>query len=111
MFATLVPFALVPVYGLIAALAPLFGVGYGAYLSGSWAMASDVLPSKEDSAKDMGIWQMSVATPQVLAGAVGAAIDFANRQQAGSGYTLAFLFASGVFLAGCLLVTRVRGSS
>ncbi len=111
MFVVLVPFAFLPVYAAIVPLAAIFGLGYGAYLSASWALASDVLPSKEDTAKDMGIWQMSVATPQVLTGLAGLIVDWGNRQQAGLGYTFAFLLAAFAFLAGSLIVTRVRGSS
>jgi MFS family permease len=112
MFAALVPFSLVPNYTAMVSLAVVFGFGYGAYLSASWALAADVLPSKEDSAKDMGIWQASIATPQILTGAVGFLVDIGNRSVGGgAGYTLAFLISAGAFLAGCLLVARVRGSS
>ncbi|MBC8102472.1 MAG: MFS transporter, partial [Cytophagales bacterium] len=111
MFATLVPFALVPNYTVIIALALLFGIGYGAYLSASWALATDVLPSKEDAAKDMGIWQASVATPQILTGAVGFLVDAGNKVGTGMGYTFAFLLSAVMFLMGCLLVTKVKGST
>ncbi len=113
MFGALVPFAFVRDYGVILLLALVFGFGYGAYLSASWALASDILPNKEDSAKDMGIWQMSVATPQILTGAAGALVDWGNRVQPGNGfgYTLAFLLSAFAFLAGSLLVRRVKGST
>ena len=112
MFVTLVPFALVPNYGMILLLAPFFGLGYGAYLSATWAIAADVLPSKEDVAKDMGIWQMSVAAPQVVAGfLVSLVIFYGNRQQPGLGYSFAFLCAAVAFLAGSLLIKRVKGST
>jgi MFS family permease len=112
MGATLVPFALVPHYGLIVLLSPVFGLGYGTYLSATWALTSDVLPSKEDTGRDMGIWQMSVAAPQVVAGlVVGAVIYAANRVSPGLGYSIAFMFSSLAFLAGSLLVRLVRGSS
>ncbi len=112
MFATLVPFSLIPIYGVIILLAPFFGIGYGAYLSATWALAADILPSKEDAAKDMGMWQMSVAAPQVVAGLfVSLLIHYGNRQQAGLGYTLAFLFSSFAFLAGSVMVNKVKGST
>ena len=59
----------------------------------------------------MGIWQASVSTPQILTGAVGLLVDAGNRVSGGMGYTLAFLISSAAFLTGCLLVTRVKGSS
>lgn len=112
MFLTLIPFSLIPVYAVIVSLAPFFGIGYGAYLAASWALAADILPNKEDAAKDMGIWQMSVAAPQVVAGfLVSVLIHLANHQRPGLGYTLAFLSASFAFLLGSLLVKKVKGST
>jgi MFS family permease len=110
MFVTLIPFAFIPVYSFIVGLALIFGAAYGAYLSASWALVADILPNKDDAAKDMGIWQASVSTPQILSGAAGFLVDMGNRGHMGRGYTLAFLLAAAAFLAGCLLVTRVRGS-
>ena len=57
------------------------------------------------------MWQMSIATPQAAAGLVGVGIDYANRQHLGLGYTLAFLFSSCAFLAGTVMVKKVRGST
>ncbi|MBW3624915.1 MAG: MFS transporter [Armatimonadetes bacterium] len=111
MFVTLIPFSLIPNYTVTLLLAPIFGAGYGAYLSATWALAADILPNPEDAAKDMGIWQMSVATPQVLTGFVGGLIDLGNRIQPGRGYTLAFFLASFAFLAGALMIRRVKGST
>ena len=111
MFATLVPFAFIPNYSAIILLAIGFGVGYGAYLSATWALASDVLPNKDDAAKDMGIWQASVSSPQIVAGLVGILVDAGNRQRAGLGYTLSFLISAFAFLIGCLLVRRIKGST
>jgi MFS family permease len=110
MFLTLVPFSLIPNYSFVVALAVVFGAGYGAYLSASWALAADVMPNPEETAKDMGIWQMSVATPQLLTGLAGLIVDLGNRLKMGYGYSLAFLIASFAFLFGCTLVNRVRGS-
>src|SRR5688572_23232043 len=97
MFVTLIPFSLIPIYWVVVALAVLFGIGYGAYLSASWALVSDVLPNPEDTAKDMGIWQISVASPQILTGLAGAMVDFGNRIRMGYGYSLAFFVASFAF--------------
>lgn len=111
MFATLVPFALIPVYQYIVLLALVFGMGYGAYTAASWALASDILPNRDDAAKDMGIWQASVSSPQILTGLAGFLVDYGNSGRPGFGYTLGFLLASASFLAGSLLVTRVKGST
>ncbi|WP_395089575.1 MFS transporter [Armatimonas sp.] len=111
MAAALIPFALIPNFTVIFCVALVFGSAYGIYLSASLALAADVLPDPEAAAKDMGIWQASVSTPQVLTGAVGLLVDAGNRLSGGMGYTLAFLISSAAFLTGCLLVTRVKGSS
>jgi MFS family permease len=107
----ILPFALIPRYEVLFFAALFFGFAYGIYLSASFALASDVLPSADDAAKDMGIWQASVATPQILNGLVGGLVDLGNRMLgSGLGYSLAFLLSSVAFLAGCLLVGKVRGS-
>jgi MFS family permease len=111
MAAVMPPFILWPQFTVMLFLAAIFGVGYGAYQSADWALVSDVMPSKEDLAKDMGIWQASVATPQILSGAAGALVDYGNRSQPGSGYTYTFIFAAVVFVFGTVLIRKVRGST
>lgn len=111
MWAMIVPFAFIPNYSVVIVLAAFFGLGYGAYLSASWALAADVLPSKDDAAKDMGIWQASVATPQIISGVVGFIVDRGNHLGPGYGYTTAFLISAFAFLSGSLLVKRVKGST
>ncbi len=66
MFVAILPFAFLPIYLAILGLALVFGLGYGAFSSADWALVSDILPNDADYAKDMGIWQSSVALPQVL---------------------------------------------
>lgn len=113
MFCTLVPFALIPNYTMMIGLAVLFGVGYGAYLSSDWALVSDILESSATSGKDMGLWQMSVATPQLITGGLGVGIDWVNRQTQPNyyGYSVAFFIAAFGFLFGSTLVKRVKGST
>ncbi|MFQ3668148.1 MAG: MFS transporter [Fimbriimonadaceae bacterium] len=111
MFLPLIPFALVPDFGVIALLVPFFGFGYGAYVSATWALASDVMPTQGEAGKDMGIWQASWSSVQVVAGALGAMIDAVNRIQFGAGYTAAILIGAVLFKIGTSLVRRVRGSS
>ncbi len=110
MAATIVPFALIPNLNVMVGCALLFGFGYGAYQTASWAIAADVLPDPEAAAKDMGIWQASIATPQVLHLMLGRLVDAGNRLSGGMGYAAAFLIAAAAFLIGCLRVDRVEGS-
>ena len=108
LFAT--DFELAVVMGLV------FGLGYGAYEAVDWALASDVLPSQDDYAKDMGIWHVSFTLPQVLAVPIGGVL-LDTFQRAGRdagwpnlGYTVLFLIAIIYFVLGTVLVYRVKGA-
>ncbi len=111
MFVPLVAFCFVSNYSLLFPIAILFGIGYGAYLSADWAIVSDVLPNKDNLARDMGVWQMSIAAPQLVSGGIGFLIDRGNHWHAGRGYQIAFLLAGFVMLLGSVLITKVKGST
>jgi hypothetical protein len=72
---------------------------------------SDVLPDKDASGKDMGVWQSSSSSVQILAGGFGTVIDAVNRQQFGLGYTAALLGAACMFFTSTVLVRQVKGST
>ena len=92
----------------------LFGIGYGAYTSVDWALATDVLPNMDEAAKDMGLWHIALTLPQLLAVPVaGVLLDIG--QQAGKarglpnlGYTIVFGTAIVYFVLGTLFVSRVK---
>lgn len=107
----LVPFALIPNFGLILLLSCVFGVGYGMYLSADWALASDVLPDAESLGKDMGVWQMSTSSVQIVAGSAGRLVDYLNTTSFGLGYRAIFGIAAVAFFISTVLVRKVRGSS
>jgi len=102
------PFALVVTLGLV------FGLGYGAYQAVDWALASDVLPSQEDYAKDMGVWHVAFTFPQVIATPIaGFLLD--KFQVVGIqngvpnlGYTAIFALATLYFILGTVLVRQIR---
>lgn len=92
----------------------IFGLGYGAYTAVDWALASDVLPSEDDYAKDMGVWHVAHTLPQVIATpiagnvldgfqAVGRAGGMANL-----GYNAIFILAVIYFALGTVLVRKIR---
>jgi MFS family permease len=107
----LVPFALVPVYGVILLLSIGFGIGYGAYLGSSWALISDVLPSAKAIATDMGVWAMSLTLGQMIAGFAGRFVDQLNSNQFGMGYTASFLTGAVMFFLGTVFVRKIKGST
>lgn len=111
MAAVLIPIALIPNYTVIWCLALGFGFGYGAYLSADWALVSDVLPDKAAAGKDMGVWQSSISSVQILAGGFGRVIDWGNRLQFGLGYSMTLAGAAVVFFLGTVLVRKVKGST
>lgn len=106
------PFALIPNFTLICMLALGFGIAYGAYVASNWALVSDVLPSRDELAKDMGIWQSSIATPQILSGVAGMLVDWGNRTYGmGKGYTMVFLLAAAAYLVSTVLIRKIRGGT
>jgi MFS family permease len=105
-----------PNFTITALLGLVFGIGYGAYQSVDWAMASEVLPSEEDYAKDMGVWHIAMTLPQVLATLIaGFLLDYFNNASAATpgvpgtfGFTVIFAFATLYFILGTVLVRRIR---
>jgi MFS family permease len=93
----------------------VFGLGYGAYQAVDWALGSDVLPSQDDYAKDMGVWHIAMTLPQSIATPIaGVLLDTFQRigranGQPTLGYTVIFGLAFVYFLLGTVLVRQVRG--
>jgi MFS family permease len=108
MFVFFHDFTLAVVMGIV------FGLGYGAYESVDWAMASDVLPSMDDYAKDMGVWHVAMVLPQVVATPIaGFLLD--NFQAVGRtsnipnlGYTVIFLLSVVYFVLGTVFVKQIK---
>lgn len=94
----------------------VFGLGYGAYQAVDWALASDVLPSEDDYAKDMGVWHIAMTLPQSIATPIaGVLLDQFQRVGKANGmptlgYTIIFLLAFVYFVLGTVLVRKVRGA-
>jgi MFS family permease len=101
-------------FTLAVLMGVVFGLGYGAYESVDWALASDVLPSMDDYAKDMGVWHVAMVLPQVIATPVaGFLLD--HFQQVGKvqnvanlGYTVIFMMAVLYFVLGTVFVKQIR---
>jgi MFS family permease len=113
--------ALVPVvfiffssFDLAVILGIVFGLGYGAYRAVDFAMATDVLPSDADYARDMGVWHVAWTFPQVIATPIaGFLLDrfqIVGQQQGlpTLGYSVIFLLAAFYLALGTVLVRRVR---
>jgi MFS family permease len=101
-------------FTLVVLMGIVFGLGYGAYASVDWALASDVLPSMDDYAKDMGVWHVALVLPQVIATPIaGFLLD--NFQRVGKvqnvpnlGYTVIFMVAVVYFIIGTVFVRQIK---
>jgi MFS family permease len=60
------------VFALTLGAGTVFGLSFGTYISVDWALLTDVLPNAATFARDMGIWNISLVVPQVLAVVFGA---------------------------------------
>jgi MFS family permease len=88
---------------IILAAGAIFGLGYGAYISVDWALVADVLPSHKHYARDMGVWNISLSLPQVIAPVIGGPL-IDSMTKAGHS-TLGFQLLFGMSIVYCLLAT------
>jgi MFS family permease len=89
----------------------IFGLGYGAYLAVDWALVADVLPSEETFARDMGVWNIGLTLPQVLAAVfggwlIGLGLALGSLQL---GYTFLFVGFVVFCVSGTVTVRYVKG--
>ena len=95
---------------LVLALGAVYGVGYGFYVSVDWALACDTLPDPSAAAKDMALFHVALTLPgNVVPAMAGAGLDALNAHSANSGYRAVFGGAALCFVAGTVLVRRIRG--
>ncbi|MFZ4841873.1 MFS transporter [Mycetocola saprophilus] len=99
--ALLVPL-LMPNEGGMALFSLVSGFGFGIFQSVDTALISEVLPSKEDFAKDLGVINIAATLPQTLAPALAGliALNF--------GYALLFPIGIVLVILGGLAVIPVR---
>jgi MFS family permease len=83
--------------------AVILGLGFGVYLSVDQALITQVLPSAEDRARDLGVINIANSAPQVL----GPALAFPIVTYLG-GYPVLFLVVAVITVVGSILVTRIR---
>ena len=83
--------------------AAVLGLGFGVYLSVAQALITQVLPTAEDRARDLGIINIANSAPQVL----GPALAFPIVTYLG-GYPVLYLAVAAVTVLGSVLVTRIR---
>lgn len=105
---------------VVYSLGILYGLGYGAYASVDWAMACDVLPNKNQIAKDMGVWHIAMVLPQTIAPPLaGVLLHHFGRtsptptgeviRYSLEGYTVIFSLSAFFLLLSALFLRKVRG--
>ncbi|GCE26864.1 hypothetical protein KDA_23480 [Dictyobacter alpinus] len=89
----------------------VFGLGYGAYQSVDWALVADTLPSKQNFARDMGVWNISLAVPQIIAPVLGGPLidSFARSGHPVQGYQILFVMAIIYCILGTVTIRYIRG--
>ncbi|MER7761764.1 MFS transporter [Streptomyces sp. NPDC097619] len=79
------------------------GLAFGCYMAVDTALVTMVLPTAEDAARDLGVLNVANAGPQIVAPFVASAVVSLS-----GGYTLLFLVAAALALAGALAVAPIR---
>ena len=104
-------FVLTHSFPIVIAAGALFGLGYGAYQSVDWALVADVLPSERSYARDMGIWNIALSLPQVIAPVLGGPLidSFTRAGNPVPGFQLLFTMAIVYCVLGTVTVRYIRG--
>jgi MFS family permease len=97
-----------PNYGTTMFAAALMGIGYGAFMTVGLAFATDLLPSKKDHARDLGVVNVVAALGQLLGPVIGAGLVALI-----GGFWLLFVAAAVLSVVGGVvtLLARERSAS
>lgn len=101
-----------------------FGLGFGAYTSVDWALGTDVLPSKNNAAKEMAVWHIAMTLPQSIAAPIASGLieTFGKTVTPGgpegfevhytlAGYSAVFILCATCFGLGAFLLRNVRNAT
>jgi Na+/melibiose symporter-like transporter len=97
-------------YPLIMLGGGLLGIAFGAFLSTSWALAVDLV-AKGEEARYLGLTNLATAGGSALARLIGPLIDYFNGYSPGLGYSAMFIICFICFVAGSLLLMKIKGRS
>lgn len=92
-----------PTFGMMTVFAAIAGLAFGSYLAVDTALVTLVLPSREDTARDMGVLNVANAGPQIVAPFL-AALIIGHL----GGYPALFIGGGVVAIAGALAIGPVR---
>lgn len=91
--------------GMFLAGMAVVGFAQGAYIAVDVALMTEVLPSREDAGKDLGIVALAYQLPQIIGPVVGAGVIALS----GGDYSGLFLFSIVCSVLGGLAVVPIRG--
>ena len=97
-------------YGAIMFCGVLLGIATGAFMSSNWALATDLVPKGEE-ARYLGLTNLATAGGSALARLIGIAMDPLNAYSPGLGYKVMLLACFIYFVAGSLLLLKIKGRS
>jgi MFS family permease len=101
-------FAAAPTIAVSLVCAIASGAAWGAFFTADWSIAYAVLP-RDAMAKAMGVWNLSLAIPQVLAPAITGPLVYAlDARRAGLGPRIALICVIIEFAIGTLWLWRLR---
>lgn len=95
-----------PTFGTTLIAAAIMGVGFGAFSTVGLALATVLLPSEQDRARDLGLVNTSAALGQLLGPVIGALLVALV-----GGFWLVYAIATVLSLLGSLLTSFVRERS
>jgi len=95
--------AVAPNFGVAVLAAAILGLGYGAYLAVDAALITQVLPSAEDRARDLGVINIANSAPQVIAPVIAAPIVTSL-----GGYPVLYIVTAVITLIGAVLVRPIK---
>ena len=99
-----------PSYSAIMFAGALLGISTGAFMSSNWALATDLVPKGEE-ARYLGLTNLATAGGAALARLIGIAIDPLNAYSPGLGYQVMLGACFIYFVAGSLLLMKIKGRS
>lgn len=104
----LVILSFAPTVGVLILAQAIIGFGAGSFFSVDLALATQVLPNPDDTAKDLGVLNIANALPQSIAPAIAPGIIALGALTPLGGYTVYYLFGALVALLGAVLVYRIK---
>lgn len=96
----------IPVFLIGAAI---YGIGQGVYFAVDMALVAAVLPNPEDTAKDLGVFNIASALPQTLAPVI-APIFLSIGAVAGGNLPAVFYAGAVMAIIGAFVVMPIRGA-